>query len=80
MKLYTKIKIISELFDAMYDERDIEVDESITNLEFLHIKAEFANNFTFEQREEYPGGFNEFNKDLLKVNLSVDGKRITNFA
>ena len=63
------IKIIrNEMLDAVWDERDIVVDELVTPEELLSLKMEFYERYA-DVREEYPGGTFALMKDLNRVCL-----------
>ena len=68
MKEHTKEKIRNEMLDAVWDERDITVEEPVTPEEFLALKIEFYDKYA-DVIEEYPGGTFELMKDLNRVCL-----------
>ena len=57
------------MLDAVWDERDIVVDEPITPEELLMLKIEFYNRYTPDVREDYPGGACAFAQDINRVCL-----------
>jgi hypothetical protein len=69
MKKETRKKILDEMLDAAWDERDIVVDEPITSEELRMLKIEFYVRYTPDVREEYPGGACAFAQDINRVCL-----------
>ena len=68
MKEETIKKIRDEMLDAVWDERDITVDEPVSPEELLLLKMEFYERYA-DVREEYPGGIFSLMKDLNRVCL-----------
>ena len=76
MKKETIKKIRNEMLDAVWDERDIIVDEPVTPEEFFVLKSEWYASYSEAQREKYPGGSFELTKDLHRVCLIYNGEII----